>query len=74
MVRSPLTHWLRKLLAHRCTDACSIYAPCRSADLNAAWEAFKRAVDDPVTRDVAIATELQRMAEGRDLDGVSRGH
>jgi hypothetical protein len=49
---------------------CSIYCPCRAADLNAAWEAFKRSVDDPATREQAIAAELRRMAEGRPVTTV----
>ena len=54
---------LRRAWAHR-HDGCSIYSPCRAADLNASWEAFKRAVDDPATRDAAIAAEFMRMRDG----------
>ena len=52
--------WLR----HRNHDRCSIYAPCRRADLDASWQDFKRRVDDPETRDATIRAEFQRMAAG----------
>jgi hypothetical protein len=51
---------------HRRHGECSIYAPCRVADLERSWQAFKRRIDDPVTRDAAVAVELLRMAEGRE--------
>lgn len=54
--------WLR----HRNHDRCSIYAPCRKADLKRSWEQFCAAVDDPVTRDTAISAELLRIRERRD--------
>jgi hypothetical protein len=54
---------------HRDHSRCSIYAPCRAADLKQSWEAFTRAIDDPATRHAVMRAELQRMAEGRDLDG-----
>jgi len=59
-----LPAWFR----HRDHSRCSIYAPCRRADLERSWEAFKARVDNPVTRDAAVRAELRRMAEGREPD------
>ena len=36
------------------------------ADLERSWQEFKRRVDDPATREVAILAEWMRMAEGRE--------
>jgi hypothetical protein len=50
--------WLR----HRTHDRCSIYAPCRAADLDEDWEAFKRAAD-------AAAWHITGVVEGTDPGG-----
>ncbi len=51
-------------LRHRKHDRCSIYAPCRAADLDEDWEAFKRAAD-------AAYSHVLNVIEGTDPDGSS---
>jgi hypothetical protein len=51
-------------LRHRTHDRCSIYAPCRAADLDEDWEAFKRAAD-------VAAWHIIGVVEGTDPGGTS---
>ncbi len=53
---------------HRNHESCSIYAPCRRADLDAAWQDFKARVDDPATRQAALAEDSFRRATGRPVE------
>lgn len=60
---APVPAWFRRW-RHRNHDRCSIYAPCRRADLDADWEAFKRAAD------VAFR-HVANVVEDTDPDGTS---
>ena len=51
-------------LGHRTHDRCSIYAPCRAADLYEDWEAFKRAAE-------AAAWHVTNVVESTDPAGIS---
>ena len=63
--------WLiRKLRGH---GRCSIYSPCRADDLDAAWQSFRRAVDDPATRGETIRSEMARMAARRPVEWPQGG-
>lgn len=62
-----LLRWMstpRRVTPHEHGDHtwCSLYSPCRADDLEADWQAFKRAMANPAINEAVANAELHRIA------------